>query len=184
MSSEAFKERLQKESDAATRRMLKDLGFEKTDDLKTVIATAKTLSDEKKTEAEKAAARIKELEPKAARADTLAKRFEAQVSAEFDKLPEKMREAIDKVAVGDAEKRADQMQVLRDAGLLDAAPPGPPKPAPPREQGAPPGPTPPPTNARTPYEEHEHLVANKSPMASTYFAIHAAAIARSRPADK
>ena len=50
MPKDAFDERLSKAGDAATRKFLKSLGYEKTEDLQTVLAAAKALQDEKKTE--------------------------------------------------------------------------------------------------------------------------------------
>lgn len=122
MSSEAFNERVHKAQEAAQRKLLRELGYDKVDDVKATLKTAKQMQAEKLSETERLQAQIKDLEPKAAKADQLGKRFAAQVEVEFAALDEKMREAIDEVADGDAEKRFDQMQVFRKAGLLGAKP--------------------------------------------------------------
>lgn len=182
MPSDAFKARLAEEGTKAERKFLKSLGFEKAEDLQTVLTTARALQDAQKTDAEKAAARIKELEPQAARAATLAKRFEASVAVDFEKLPENIQKAIDKVADGDAEKRFDQMQVLRDAGLLGAVPAAPANPKAPANV-APPGTPPPPSGVKSKFQEWSELRAKSPVHASVFFQLHGPAIEASRPAD-
>lgn len=191
MPSEAFKERLAKEAAAAQRKFLKDLGYEKAEDLQTVLATAKSLQDEKKSAQERLEGRIKELEPKAAKAEVLAKRFEAVVNADFEKLDDRVRSAIDKVADGDPEKRFEQMEVLRAAGLIGAsaappaaAPPVATPPAAPANRAPAGGPPPPPTGGASKFAEWDALRARNPTQASVFYQFHGAAIEASRPADQ
>lgn len=181
----AFDERLAKAGEAAQRRFLKDLGFEKPDDVKEALKALKSLQDEKKSTQEKLEGRIKELEPKATRADVLAKRFESVVTAEFDKLPENIRTAIDKVADGDSEKRWEQIEVFRAAGVLGGQQQEPGKPPSAPKTSAPNG-APPPAKSGglTKFDEWAQLREKNPVQASIFFRVNRAAIEASRPADQ
>lgn len=190
MPKTAFDERLSKAADAATRKLLKELGFEKSDDVKTRLSTLKTLEDEKKTELEKANGKVKELEPIKASYDSLKKDFDSLVEAQFSKLPDRMKEAIDKIADGDAQKRWQQIQVFEAAGALGAqagqgAPPSGSPPAGAPATRAPAGAPPPPAGgAETPFQKWQAMAAKNPVMASIFFRQNRVAIEQSRPADQ
>lgn len=186
LPKDAFDERLSKAGESATRKLLKELGFDKPEDAKEALKTLKSLQDGQKTEKERLEGRIKELEPKATRADVLAKRFEALVASEFDKLPENVRNAIDKVADGDAEKRWEQIDVFRAAGLLGGAPAGQPSSTAPAPKTTAPagGPAPAPASGGpSKFKEWQDLMAKSPSQAAIFYRLNRLAIDQSRPAD-
>ncbi len=187
LPKDAFDERLAKAASAAERKFLKDLGFDKPEDAKAALGKLRTLEDAQKTDRERLEGRIKELEPKASRADVLSKRFEATVTAEFNALDEKVRTAIDKLADGDADKRYEQMEFLRASGLLGAtaaAPAAAPPASAPKTTGPAGGPPPPANGAKSKFDEWSALREKNPVQASIFFRTNRAAIEASRPADQ
>lgn len=147
MPSDAFKERLGKEREKERTAMLKELGFDKPEDIKAALKIAQDAKDRDLSELQKAQKALKETEPKAQRADHLEKLVAGFVEEQFGALAENVREAIDEVAKGNPEERLRMIGVMRKAGVIGApAATGAAAPPPPKtlaQNGAtPPAPTP------------------------------------------
>lgn len=183
MTSEQLKNRLDETRTAAETKLLKSLGFDKTTDAAEFLKKAKELQQSQLTEQEKLQNSVKELEPKAKRADALEQQLTALVDEQFAALPEAARTAIDTVANGNAEKRLEMMRVMRASGLLGAAPPAPAAPAGPATS-APPANPPTPAGSRTKFDEWQDLEKdpNKRVISSIFYNSHKAEIERARPA--
>ena len=97
---------------------MKELGFEKPEDLKAALKLARDAQDKDLSELEKAKKSIAEYEPKAARTEHLEKLVAGFVEQQFGALPENVRDAIDEVAKGNPEERLRMIGVLRKAGVI------------------------------------------------------------------
>lgn len=69
LSRDAFNERLARAKNSAVAELLKDLGLESADALKSLVATARERADAEKSEAERAQAQVASLEQKLADAE-------------------------------------------------------------------------------------------------------------------
>ncbi len=194
MTSEQLKVRLDetrtKAATGAREALLKEFGFDKAEDGKAAFATLKKLQQDQMTEAEKTAARIKELEPFETQATTLAKQLEEDVNERIAALPEDQRKAI--------EATAKTVQAKRDAlRLLSMVTTGAPAPAAGGTTPAPPagGTVPTPVSTQTPanpppasgeasaWDKLQELEKTDPVAASIFAQSQQAAIAASRPAD-
>lgn len=188
MTSDQLKERLAEAQAAATRSLLKGFGFESEDAAKAALKKLNDLEAEKLSDREKLEKRIKELEPLAARAQTVDGMLRGLVESQFNELPESVRKAIDTTANGDPDRRLELMGLFRASGLLNQQPaPAPAAPAaapvaPPAPVSVAPSPAPTPSGAPTKYQEWEMMRA-KSPLAGDiFYQQHQREIDRTRPA--
>lgn len=190
LTNEALNKRLEDERASHEKKVreaiLKDLGVDKFDAAKEAIAKANKLEQDSLSELEKRDRRIKELEPHQQTAERVGTRFKALVDSEFSKLPEAAQKAIDKHAGGDAEKRFDMIEMMRESGALEAfgkgsTPPEPPKPPAPASNG--PNPPPPPSGAPTKFQEWELMKARSPTMGDIFYQNHQREIERTRPAS-
>ncbi len=158
-----------KEAKATERReLLASFGVTDPEQIKAALAKTKELEEANLTEKQKAEKQIKDLSGKADAGERVSKRFAAMVETAFAKLTDKEREAIDKIAAGDAEKRADLIDLL-NASKGDEPPPAPG--ARPPANNTPPGAPPPPPPAggtQTPYDKWVAL-QKTDPMAANIF---------------
>lgn len=189
MTSDALKERLTEASTAATRAMLKGLGFESEEAAKSAIKKLSDLETANLSEKEKLEKRIKELEPLAARTSSVDGMLKSLVDTQFNELPESVRKAIDATANGDPDKRLNLIGIFRASGLLSqspaapapAAPPTAPPPAAPASVT--PSPAPAPSGTATKFQEWEAM-RSRSPMLGDFFyQQHQREIERTRPAS-
>ncbi len=95
MTTEQFNARLASERETAQRKLLKDLGAEKPEDIKGALARLKEAEDAKKSDLEKLTGRVTELEPKAKRADELHAAIVGYLEAEEKAIPEDKRALLD-----------------------------------------------------------------------------------------
>jgi hypothetical protein len=161
---DAFKERLAREREAGVKAVLKEHGFADAEAMKAFVASAKAKAEAEKTEAEKTSERIKALEPRAARAESLEKTVARYLEAEESAIQEDKR-ALLELAPADPEARLDWISKAKGKGLFgiaaQAAPKAvePPKPADPATTMAPPGPQGSKTQAKTAYETYQEIAA-------------------------
>lgn len=97
MSTEALNERLERER----RKLLKDLGVENVDDVKTALAELKAKREAAKTEGEKTAEKLAELAREKARADSLHETVAKRAAAEMKSLSDEQRAAVVEIAGDD-----------------------------------------------------------------------------------
>lgn len=86
--------RLQRAQDAARKQLLAEMGIEDPLKAKQLIADAIQRQQDEMTEAQKAQARIAELEPKAQQAERIAAALQATVDKRIAALPEEWRDAV------------------------------------------------------------------------------------------
>lgn len=86
--------RLQRAQDAARKQLLAEMGIEDPLKAKQLIADAIQRQQDEMTEAQKAQARIAELEPKAQQAERIAAALQATVQKRIEALPEEWRDAV------------------------------------------------------------------------------------------
>jgi hypothetical protein len=165
--------------------LLKSLGFESEAAAKRALEDAKKAELEKLSEAERLAAKIKELEPAAARAALLEERLKAQAEARLAALPEKAREIITRRAGDDVEKRLELIELLAESGALAGATQPAQAQAQPAAQpistSAPAG-APKPATPPTAYEQWQQRIKDHGAMgADLFYAANRKAIDDSRP---
>lgn len=191
MTPAQLTERLKESGESATKKLLKELGFDKPEALKDALNALKQLQDADKSEKQKLEELVAALTPKAARTDTVTAMLASLVEERFNALPEKARQAIDAVANGDPDKRLELIRVFGASGLLEATSPPPAPPAPPGPPAAPPVPppahiTPPPAPApsgtQTKFQEWETVKAKAPMLGDIFYEQHKAEIERTRPA--
>ncbi len=136
---EALKARLDSAKEQARREMLAELGVTDTKDAKAAIAELKAIQDAKKSDLEKAQARIAELEGKAAKADHATQVASRRAAAELAALTDAQRAYVAKASGDDPLRQLETIDSMREAGLL-ATPPAAPATTP---AGAAPAVTPP-----------------------------------------
>lgn len=183
LPKDAFDERLKKAGDAAARKLLKDLGFEKAEDATAALSTLKKLQDEQLTDLDRHKKRVKELEPLEAEAKEYRGIVEKMVEERFKTLPDSVQQLIDEEAKGDPRARLRHIKLLEAAGAIKGAgaPPAPPAPANKAPAGAPP---PAPNGGpKSKYDEWLEMKDTNPSRASVFYQIHAPAIEASRPAD-
>lgn len=125
---EALKARLDSAKEQARREMLAELGVTDTKDAKAAIAELKAIQDAKKSDLEKAQARIAELEGKAAKADHATQVASRRAAAELAALTDAQRAYVAKASGDDPLRQLETIDSMREAGLL-ATPPAAPSPA-------------------------------------------------------
>jgi hypothetical protein len=189
MTSDQLKERLKESGDSATRALLKEIGFDKPDDLKAALKKLGDLETASLTEKEKLEKRIKELEPKALRVDTVTTMLNGLVEAQFKALPASVQQAIDAQASGDPDKRLSLMAVFQASGLLAAAsaaaaaaPTTPAAPAPSPPVSVAPSPAPAPAGTLTKFQEWEAMRSRSPMLGDMFYQQNQREIERSRPA--
>lgn len=146
---EALKARLDSAKEAARRELLTELGVSDPKDVKASLAELKTRRDAEKTESERLAARVAELEGKAAKAEHATQVAARRAAAELASLTDAQRAYVAKAAGDDPLRQLETIDTLRETGLLTAPPA---VPAPAQTPGAAPAaapPTPPATTAPT-----------------------------------
>lgn len=148
LPADALKARLESAKDAARREMLAELGVTDTKNAKEALAELKRRQDAEKTETERLAARVAELEGKAAKADHATQIASRRAAAELSVLTDAQRAYVTKAAGDDPLRQLETIDTLRETGLLATAPAAPP-PAPAAGAAPPPAalPTPPATTA-------------------------------------
>lgn len=122
---EALKARLESAKDAARREMLAELGVTDTKNAKEALAELKRRQDAEKTEQERLAARVAELEGKAAKADHATQVAARRAAAELSNLSDAQRAYVTKAAGDDPLKQLETIDTLRETGLLATAPAAP-----------------------------------------------------------
>ena len=122
--SDKLAERLaeeRKKASAETRaEMLKSFGVTDEAQLKAAVTEAKRLEDEKRSDLEKRDVRIKELEPKAARAEALEAALKEEVIAAAVGLTEVQQNIVKSLAGDDPLRQRDAIRAFKSA--LPAAP--------------------------------------------------------------
>lgn len=154
MSIEQFNARLQAEREAATRAAIGSLGVESLEAAKARIAKATELERAQMSEAEKITARLKELEPAAAKATEFEAALKAHLAAREAAIPEAQRTKL-KLAPTDTVARLKWLDDAHAEGLFSAAPTTPATPANMKPGGVPPLPATPgqkPVDQMTPAE--------------------------------
>lgn len=185
MSPEAFKERLASERDAARRAQLKDLGFERSEDLKGALAKLKAREDADLSESQRIQKQLDDLAPRAKRAEALEARIKGVLEAEEGAIPDAKR-ALLELAPSDPADRLEWIARAKARGLFaDAQPAAPepkrePKPATTMATGGPA--TPPPAGTQDPYQTWQKLRETDRIHAATFYAANAPSIERARPA--
>jgi hypothetical protein len=161
------------------RELLESHGLKSPDELQTSLDELKKLKESTLSEAEKQAARLKELEPLAEEGKRIKTTFAELVQERFEKLPEAQQKAIDDVASGDPELRWRMLKVA-EAGAAAAGPPKP-TPASTVHPGAQPAPQP--TSPDTAFGIWQRKQAEDPMGASLYYRLNSIAIEKSRPAS-
>jgi len=184
MTSDVLKSRLAEAAEAARTKLLKELGFEKPDDAKTFVQTAKQRAEAELSETERLKKAADDLKPRAERASVLEQRLAAVAKSQLEALPEALRNTISKRAGDDPEKVLDLIEMFRDAGQITTTPPGPP-PAPAPANTATPANAPKPGGGQTKYDEWNALATSgKQTAADIFYRLNSAEIERTRPAGR
>lgn len=118
---EWFKNRLGQAKKTAEKELLKSFGFEKPEDAKAALDRLKALDAEKLTAEERNAAKLKELEPQAARAATLETTLKGYAEKEFGELSDEQKAAVTRLAGEDPAKVLDTIATLRPTWAAKAA---------------------------------------------------------------
>lgn len=202
MSSEAFAKRQAEAAESAQRKLLKDLGVDKPEDLKAALASLKALQDEKLSDKERTEKQIRELEKASEKGSKSAALAIEAVNELFASLPEDQRAAIDEMANGDPAERLRLIRFARKLGSVPvpaippAAVPGtappaqaatgtpppavPPAPPPPANLAPPPG-APRSSAQKTKHDEYQELQRTDPKKATVFFMLHERAINASAP---
>ncbi|HEY3498042.1 MAG TPA: hypothetical protein VGK73_25260 [Polyangiaceae bacterium] len=183
MTSEQLNERLAEAQSAAVRKLLKQHGFSKDEDLGAALKKLKDAEQATLTEQEKLKKQLDELSPKAKRTEALETQFSALVDEQFKALPENVQKAVDSEAEGDPEARLILMRVLRAAGLGSMPAPATTTPAVTPPATAAPSPAPAPSGAPTKFQEWESMRARNSTLGDIFYQTHQREIERTRPAS-
>ena len=126
LPADALKARLESAKDAARREMLAELGVADTKNAKEALAELKRRQDAEKTETERLAARVAELEGKAAKADHATQVAARRAAAELSALTDAQRAYVTRAAGDDPLRQLETIDTLRETGLLVTAPAAPP----------------------------------------------------------
>lgn len=197
MSSAKLKERLEESATAAQRKLLKDLGFEKPEDMKGALKRLKDLEDEKLTAEERTRKQLKELSDAAEAAKPIAALAKDAVEELFATLPEDQRKVIDETANGDPAERlrlirfarklappstlAPQQPASQTLAIQPPPPAAPPSQTPPATTAPPPG-APRPGAVKTKWEQYqEMLTAGQQAQATIFYSLNERAIRASAP---
>jgi len=185
MTPAQLKERLAEERGKGTAALLKDLGFEKPDDLKGALGKLKELQDASLSEKERSDKKLQELTTRTTQLEATDKLFRQVVDQQFAKLPEAAQQAIDVVANGDPVQRFTLMQVAAamqtaPTPATPTTPPGPAPKPPPASSG--PGPNPAPSAAaQTKFQEWEAMKARSPMLGDIFYQNNQREIERTRP---
>lgn len=187
-------DRLRRTEEAARKALLRELGVEDPKDAKKALADYKARVEAEKSELQKAQERAAALEATAKQAEVYKAKVETWAKAEFDKLTESQKAAVERLAGDDPLKRADAIEVLRPtwavavpaqapAAAPTAAPaPAAPPPVPAPATIAPPTGAPRPAEAQTAYEKFVEIERTQGPIVAQFFyAANERAIEASRP---
>lgn len=187
LTSDQLAARLREERDKGRNALLKDLGFEKPDDVKAFVDAAKKRAEAELSETEKLKKAADDLKPRAERATLLEQRLAAVAKSQLEALPEALRNTISKRAGDDPEKVLDLIEMFRDAGQIGAAAAATTTAA----TTAAPTTTATPNNAPKPgvvntkFDEWQTLVtAGKQTPADIFYRLNQAEIERTRPAGR
>jgi pyruvate dehydrogenase E2 component (dihydrolipoamide acetyltransferase) len=186
-------DRLRRTEEAARKALLKDLGVEDPKDAKKALADYKARIEAEKSELQKANERAASNEAAAKERDVYRAKVETWAKAEFDKLGDAQKAAIERLAGDDPLKRADAIELLRPTWTNAAPPAGaapaaaPAAPAAPAPIAAPANIAPPPAAPRpsavqTPWEKFKQIEKEQgSVAASLFYNFHSRDIETSRP---
>lgn len=183
MPSDAFKARLDETAAKAAAKLLKKYGFADEAALEAQLKTAKQLADEKLSESEKAANRIKELEAYEAKAKDLEARVQARTEREFSALTPEHQALVEKMARGDKSQFEHVIETLRESGMLagSAAPAAPAAPVQAAPKTVSPEPAPKPSGTQTKYEEWKAMEARHPSLGAMFFQFNQHEIEATRP---
>lgn len=121
ISSEQLRDRLAEEREKARKSLLTELGFEKIDDAKAVVTSAKAKADAEKTETERLTGRVKQLEPLETEVATLREAVAAQAKDAMSALTDAQRAAVAAVAGDSAAAQIKTIAALRPTWATPAA---------------------------------------------------------------
>ncbi len=120
MPSEAFKKRLDEQSESTKRAMLKKYGFESEAALERRLKALKDIEESQLSEQEKLKKRVEELEPAAQRAKDLEERYAKQITKQVEALPDNLKKIVSERADGPEEIEA-LLEIFAEAGMLNAS---------------------------------------------------------------
>lgn len=171
ITSEQLKERLAEERDKSRKALLAELGFEKPEDLKTLVTTAKQRAEAEKTETERLTGRVKALEPLETEVAALREAVAAQAKDALAGLTESQRAAVVAVAGDSPAAQIKTIAALRPtwagAPAAPAAPAAPPPPATTTPAGAAPAPAP--SSSPTDHKAAYEALKTRNPVAAAQY---------------
>lgn len=193
-----LKERLSRAATSAQAKLLRELGFDKADDIKGRLAKAKELEDAQLSDQERTANKIKELTTAAESATKYSTVAAEAVKELFEALPEAHRVAIDELDPQTPEDRLKFIRAFRKLGgsttpttsaapatgqPVAAAPAAPPPLAAPITT-APTNGAPRPTTPRSKWDEYSDLEQTNPRAAGLFYSLNQRAVEASRPASQ
>lgn len=171
ITSEQLKERLAEERDKSRKALLAELGFEKPEDLKTLVTTAKQRAEAEKTETERLTGRVKALEPLETEVAALREAVATQAKDALAGLTESQRAAVLAVAGDSPAAQIKTIAALRPtwagAPAAPAAPAEPPPPATTTPAGAAPAPAP--SSSPTDHKAAYEALKTRNPVAAAQY---------------
>jgi hypothetical protein len=185
MTSEQLKERLAESGGAATKALLKELGFKSPDDAKAALKKLADIEAANLSEAERRQAEIDALKPRAERADRAAALLLELANEQLKGLPEEARKLIDDEVGDDPEGRILMVKLAKAMAPAGATPAATtvatPQIAPPAT--AAPSPAPTPSGATTKFQEWEAMNSRSPALGDIFYSTHKREIERTRPAS-
>lgn len=177
ITSEQLRERLTEEREKSRKALLAELGFEKVDDLKGIVTTAKQKADAEKTETERLTGRVKALEPLETEVAQLREAVATQAKDALAGLTETQRAAVVAVAGESPAAQIKTIAALRPTWAAATAPASPATPAaaPAPATTTPPNAAPAPASTSSPTDHkaaYESLKARNPIAAAQYLARH------------
>lgn len=179
--SDALKARLDESAAKAAAKLLKKYGFADEAALEAQLKTAKQLADEKLSESEKAANRIKELEAYEAKAKDLEARVAARTEREFNALSPEHQALVAKIAKDDRNQFEHVIETLRESGVL-TAPAAPAAPVQAAPKTVAPAPAPAASGAQSKFQEWEAMQARHPSLGAMFYQNNQHEIEATRPA--
>lgn len=122
MTPEQFSQRLSKEREQGTKALVRELGFEKVDDVKALLVRAKEEAEAKKSEQQKMQEKIAALEPSAKKAVELEAAVQKYLASEEAAIPEAKKGMLS-LAPTDAHARLEWIANAKALGLFTVAAP-------------------------------------------------------------
>ncbi|MBU1008440.1 hypothetical protein KKA53_05180 [Candidatus Dependentiae bacterium] len=193
MTDAQLKKRVEEARERNTRKLMDLLGFKDMapEQAQEKLAELRALEDAQLSADERKERQIAELTEKAQRAEALERTIQILVDQRFNALPEQAREAIDKVANGNPEKRLEFISVLESTGAFTKGEPAPLPPASPGNGNgqsktppvstSPAGGAPASTGAANKWEEYQSI---QNPIhQQLFYETHRREIERDKPAD-